>query len=539
MNKITLFTFLFISYSFTVLNQNPLFHYPLNGNAIDSGLLKNNGKLVGYCEVAPDRFGNPCGAIYLDGQTAYIEAPHVNQFNKIKKQLTVTAWIKLDKKNRINDLLWATILCKGNSSIETPENPHFRLQNMQSKKQSTVSINTKFTEFDLNYQNHQFKENEWMFLALVYDGKIVKYYIDGQNVFSYPYSGKLNKNESPLHIGLDIPGAKEYFKGTIDDIRIYHKALSDDLLFKIYNQVENVTKDNALTMQCPKDIEITSKQSCEAYINYSTPTLIYPCNQVELKQTSGPPNNSFLSVGTQMVTFISSYPNGKNKTCTFNITIKDTIAPVFNNKSDSVIIIAPNQKNTIIKYAEPIADDNCKIKSLKKIQGPDNFSNVTEGKYKITYQATDFSNNISTISWNILVKSIQSQSTVLTDLIVIQDSINLKTDSILTIAIYDNGKEDNDTISIYFNNDLIIDKKMIKNKKNGVIIIHINPIINIDNLIVSKAWNLGSVSPNTLKMEIYEGYFTNYNLKENNKLLYNKILHSFPGKAGSIKLSLV
>ena len=537
MNKISFLILFFIFIKTNIYSQLPLFHYPLNGNANDNAIHKNNGSLFGNWEVTSDRFGNPCGAIYFDGQTSYLEAPHINQFNKIKNKLSVTAWIKLDKKNKINDLSWATILCKGNSSVELRENPHFRFQIMQSKKQSTVSINTEFTEYDLNYQQHQFKENEWMFIAFVYDGKNVKYCINGQSVFEYSYKGKLYKNNAPLHIGLDIPGAKEFFKGVMDDIKIYHVALTNEEINKIYTQIEQINNNNALSMNCPNEIIVNAKDGCKAYINYTTPTLNYSCNQVTLQKISGPSNNSYLSVGTEKVTFKASDSYGNSKLCSFNITVKDTPPPVFEKKSDSLIIIPTNQLNTTLEYNIPKVEDNCKLKNIKKIQGPDIYSTVPEGRYTITYEATDHSNNTSFISWDIVVKS-DKINTTLTDSIKIQDSVYIKTDSILTIAIYDNGKEDNDTVSIYFNKDLIVEKEMIKNKRNGVILVHVKPIRNSENLFISKALNIGTVSPNTLKMEIFEGYIKNYNSKEK-KLIHSKTLHSMPGKAGSVKLILL
>ena len=52
-----------------------------------------------------------------------------------------------------------------------------------------------------------------------------------------------------------------------------------------------------------------------------------------------------------------------------------------------------------------------------------------------------------------------------------------------------------------------------------------------------KAWNIGEISPNTLKIEFYEGDYTNKtNLLLNKRPVKVEILHSLPGIAGAILL---
>jgi hypothetical protein len=103
--------------------------------------------------------------------------------------------------------------------------------------------------------------------------------------------------------------------------------------------------------------------------------------------------------------------------------------------------------------------------------------------------------------------------------------------------MYDDGEEDNDTISLYYNGKIIVDRQMILLKKNEPIIKVL--VLNPDqlNLLVSKAWNVGKVPPNTLKIEFYEGNLTR-DLKKikRKKPVVVKVIHSKPGLAGAIKL---
>ena len=67
--------------------------------------------------------------------------------------------------------------------------------------------------------------NTWTHLALTYDGATLRLYVNGVQVSSLAQTGSLPTSTNPLQIGGDsIYG--QYFQGTIDEIRIYNRALS-------------------------------------------------------------------------------------------------------------------------------------------------------------------------------------------------------------------------------------------------------------------------------------------------------------------------
>jgi len=107
----------------------------------------------------------------------------------------------------------------------------------------------------------------------------------------------------------------------------------------------------------------------------------------------------------------------------------------------------------------------------------------------------------------------------------------------ITAVLYDDAEEDNDTISLYYNNAIIVDYQMIKRKNNQPIVRLLELNSNSDNTLASKAWNLGTIPPNTLKIAFYEGDWTN-NIKKlkSQKPFIEKVIHSKPGEAGAIKL---
>lgn len=91
------------------------------------------------------------------------------------------------------------------------------------------------------------------------------------------------------------------------------------------------------------------------------------------------------------------------------------------------------------------------------------------------------------------------------------------------MMLYDDSQQDMDTISVYFNGKEIIQKELIKIKKNGTLnrALILEPGIN--NYFIFKAWNEGTISPNTLRVEFYEGYYLDKMTKLKRKIQWKPL----------------
>jgi chitodextrinase len=67
--------------------------------------------------------------------------------------------------------------------------------------------------------------NTWAHLSETYDGTTMRLYVNGVQVASKAQTGSINVSTGALRIGGDSIWG-EYFKGMIDDVRIYNRALS-------------------------------------------------------------------------------------------------------------------------------------------------------------------------------------------------------------------------------------------------------------------------------------------------------------------------
>jgi hypothetical protein len=85
---------------------------------------------------------------------------------------------------------------------------------------------------------------------------------------------------------------------------------------------------------------------------------------------------------------------------------------------------------------------------------------------------------------------------------VVADEITVHSDSI-KVDFYDNGEVDGDSISVFFNNQLLAFNRMISTKA-----VHFNLVLDSSkevNELTMFADNLGAIPPNTALMVIYDG----------------------------------
>jgi hypothetical protein len=67
--------------------------------------------------------------------------------------------------------------------------------------------------------------HQWIHLVQTWDGRVLEQWIDGERVDSTSAVGILAPGDSPVRIGWD---QYYFFKGDIDEVRIYDRALSGD-----------------------------------------------------------------------------------------------------------------------------------------------------------------------------------------------------------------------------------------------------------------------------------------------------------------------
>ncbi|GAL68495.1 LamG domain-containing protein [Jejuia pallidilutea] len=185
----------------------------------------------------------------FDGADDYINtAPFLGGNN----ELTIMSWIKLD-----NNFDRADIMGQRN----------FRLFiDINKKLRAFLKTDTGLDIFSPEIDEALLKENIWQHVALAFNGKDgkVQLYLNGQTIWSYSDNAltntKINNSRDwnadyDFEIGRNTQNKNNYFKGAINEVRVYKKALSKNQLhYQINQKIENNNgKISGTTI--PKDIE--------------------------------------------------------------------------------------------------------------------------------------------------------------------------------------------------------------------------------------------------------------------------------------------
>jgi len=203
-------------------------YYPFNGNANDESGNENHGAVHGAI-LTIDRFGNPDAAYHFDGVDDHINCGHSPLLDV--NHHTIAAWIRID-------------ISSGHRRIVSKVDPHVH-EAIDLGINPDNRLRTNFaTGSEKNHEllgSEVLENDRWYFVAVTYDGTKVALYVDGKVDSTFPRSGTVRTNGVDLaigrHGGYPYPDEDDYwFSGSIDEVRIYNRALSDTEIQALYNE---------------------------------------------------------------------------------------------------------------------------------------------------------------------------------------------------------------------------------------------------------------------------------------------------------------
>jgi len=215
----------------TSIGSGMVAHWKLNENsgttARDASGNSHDGELFNMDPATDWVSGRVDGALEFDGQNDRVEIPYNPEFD-ISDNYTVCGWFKIENGDRadyrsivtkevdwLNRNWWVNI--RGNGSL-------------------WWKLSSGGTQYSINPPGNV-ADGQWHHFAAVYDGnaQTATLYLDG----AVPPGGTLNNvpavdvQSEPVIIGSGLGG--RYFKGRIDDIRIYRRALSAAEIMQLAN----------------------------------------------------------------------------------------------------------------------------------------------------------------------------------------------------------------------------------------------------------------------------------------------------------------
>ncbi len=277
--------------------QNGIIGYwPFCGNTQDESGNGNHGITHYNVEPTTDRFGNANGAYYFDGVRSAIEIPHNDIFSTLP--LTVAMWVKLDTfqlRNPSGTIVSKGLLSNNNNTVEgwgsfiTYGDSSIKAMDYSSYWDcGTSEQNFGCIPFS-DANNANLYDNQWHQITIAFTSSSSTIYLDGNYYFSdspFYYSnyesiviGATKDNYAWLYDEF-----KNAFKGKIDDVTLWNRALSEPEIFALmttqhqpigrafldYNNscIPNISGIKNITgVITPGNLQVTSDNLGEFHLN--------------------------------------------------------------------------------------------------------------------------------------------------------------------------------------------------------------------------------------------------------------------------------
>ena len=165
----------------------------------------------------------------------------------------------------------------------------------------------------------------------------------------------------------------------------------------------------APAISCPSNITVsTSASACNAVVNYTTPVGTDNCSGATTTRTAGLASGSAFSLGTTTNTFRVTDGSGTIRSCSFTVTVVDSVAPMLVCPANIVVSSDSGTCNAVVNFTAPTASDNCSQFALSQSGGLPNGSVFPLGTTTNSYFAIDNNSNSSTCSFTITVEDNES-----------------------------------------------------------------------------------------------------------------------------------
>ena len=213
------------------LSDGLVAYYPFDGNADDASGHGNNGTEYGGLSY---KMGVSGESASFDGIDDYIRVPSHSSLNPVD-QFSISFWVKVDGFTNV----WSPIVHKGGPSLSDYKNREYTvwLENTSSFLLASAGDNSA------QYYNNACcaRLGNWTHYVGIIDRQNhrMKIYVDGiLKVDANDSYSTFNNNNNDLILGWteEIDSSFSPFKGRVDDLRIYNRALTEDDVRALYDE---------------------------------------------------------------------------------------------------------------------------------------------------------------------------------------------------------------------------------------------------------------------------------------------------------------
>jgi hypothetical protein len=169
----------------------------------------NTGTISSATWAATGKFGS---ALSFNGTSAWVTVADAASLD-LTNGMTLEAWV-----NPSAGTGWRTVLLKENASTMA-----YALYSANNASRPAGFVHTN-TDIPVN-GTAAVPLNVWTHLAFTYDGATMRMFVNGVQVSTKALAGAAAVSAGALRIGGNAVWG-EYFKGLIDEVRIYNRALT-------------------------------------------------------------------------------------------------------------------------------------------------------------------------------------------------------------------------------------------------------------------------------------------------------------------------
>jgi len=202
----------------------------------------NDGTLKGDATWAE---GWTVGAVLLDGDDDYVDCGQGTAFNSVCRDvITLAAWVKV---NDTDGPEWSGIIIRGYGDQFGNVDPYDTFAMYYHGPSLRMGFKTNSTSPEWvaapNNSATTLFDGEWHHTASVYDGAEKVIYLDSEEIMRDPATGRIGIGEGDGRIllggGRDIDPMVLELGGLIDDARIYNRALTQQEIVAIMENIES------------------------------------------------------------------------------------------------------------------------------------------------------------------------------------------------------------------------------------------------------------------------------------------------------------
>ena len=198
--------------------------WPLDGNASDMSGNGNDGVVYGAI-LTSDRNGLLNKAYSFNGTNSYIQIPYKSSLNAVP--ITYSIWCSANVLNSLHGSPLTSRYTSPSSGIsiyKSPENTWYLMTGISGNEWSSVPTNVSV------------ELNQWVKLLVSINATEAIFYVNGNP--SQTINNFVANTSGSLRIGAgatETSSPQFFFKGLIDDLRIYDRALSAAEVQALYN----------------------------------------------------------------------------------------------------------------------------------------------------------------------------------------------------------------------------------------------------------------------------------------------------------------